>query len=84
MSNALKEVTGRHVPFRKNVFHNVVDDNRDLIELFSNFLQFKPLDEHDIIRISTKTNLSDQGMLIIHLMKLNFPQFIIIIIIFNF
>ena len=29
ISNALKEVTGRHVPFRKNVFHNLVDENLD-------------------------------------------------------
>ena len=60
ISNALKNVTGTYKNFRRNVFYNVVNDNRDLHEMLSKFLQFKPISHEDIVRITTKSNISDR------------------------
>lgn len=58
-SQSLKTVTGDHVPFRKLVFSNVCKDNEDLKEILTNFFQFKPFKEEDIVRLSTTVGLSD-------------------------
>ena len=41
-------------------FSKVCKDNDDLKEIFSNFFQFKPFKEEDIVRLSTKVGLSDR------------------------
>ena len=60
ISNALRNVTGADKSFRKLVFNNVCKDNKDLKESFSNFFQFKPFKEEDLVRLSTKDGLSDR------------------------
>ena len=54
ISNALRNVTGADKSFRELVF------NEDLKEIFSNFFQFKPFKEEDLVRLSTKVGLSDR------------------------
>ena len=60
ISNALRNVTGADKSFRKLVFNNVCQDNKDLKEIFSNFFQFKPFKEEDLVRLSTKVGLSER------------------------
>ena len=60
LSNALRNVTGGDKSFRKLVFNNVCKDNEDLKEILSNFFQFKPFKEDDLVRLSTKVGLSDR------------------------